>query len=46
MMLLTKEQQESDENVKICYTEKNLKKNIPKIKNIVKLEIIQLYRGI
>ena len=41
MKLLTKEQEESYENAKICYfRQKNLKINISKTKNIVKLEII------
>ena len=44
--LLTKEQQESYENSKICYTcKKNLKMNIWKIKSIVKLEIIVIIQG-
>ena len=50
MKLLTEEQQESYENGKIsCICKENLKINIWKIKNIVKLEIIviiSLYRGI
>ena len=41
MKLLTKEEQESYENVKICYIcKKKMKINIWKIKNIVKLEVI------
>ena len=41
MKLLTKEQQESYENAKIWYIcKENLKINIWKIKNIIKLEII------
>ena len=37
LKLLTKEQQESYENAKICYIlKKNLKMNMLKIKNIVK----------
>ena len=39
--LLTREQQESYENAKICYIcKKKLKVNIRKIENIVKIEII------
>ena len=45
MKLLTKEQQESYENARIrCICKKNLKKNIWKIKNIVKLEIIVIIK--
>ena len=42
MKFLTKEQQESYENAEMCYifVNKNLKINMWKIKNIVKLEII------
>ena len=41
MKLLTKEEQESYENVKICYIcKKEMKMNIWKIKNIIKLEVI------
>ena len=44
--LLTKEQQESNENGKICYIcKKNLRINILKIKNIIKLETIVIIQG-
>ena len=46
MKLLTKELQESYENAKIFYIcQKNVKRNIGKIKNIVKLEIIVILQG-
>ena len=41
MKLLTKEQQESYENAKVCYIcKKSFENKYLKIKNIVKLEII------
>ena len=46
MELLTIEQQESYENVKICYIFlKKLKTNIQNIKNVVKLKIIVIIQG-
>ena len=46
MKLLTKEQQESYENAKICYIcKENLKINIWKKKSMVKLEIIAIIQG-
>ena len=45
MNLLTKEQQESYENAKICYISKEKSENISNIKNIVKLEIIVIIYG-
>ena len=46
MKLLTKDQQESYENAKICYIcKKKLKMNMRKIKNIVKLAIIAIIQG-
>ena len=47
MKLITKEQHESYENAKICYIcKENLENKYLKDKNIAKLEIIALYRGI
>ena len=43
MKLLTKEQQKSYENV--LFVKKDLKINISKIKNIIKLEIIGIIQG-
>ena len=43
MKLLTKEQQKSYENV--LFVKKDLKINISKIKNIIKLEIIVIIQG-
>ena len=44
--LLVKEQQKSCQNTKICYIcKKNLKINMLKIENIVKLEIIVIIKG-
>ena len=44
--LLTKEQQESYENAKICYSfEERFEKSNRKIKNIAKLEIIVIIQG-
>ena len=40
MKLLTKEQQESYENAKICHIWKKIETKYRKIKNIVNLEII------
>ena len=46
MNLLTKQQQESYENAKICYiSKKKLKTKIWNIKIIVKLEIIVIMQG-
>ena len=45
MKKLTKEQQEPYENAKICYICKKNRKNIWKIKDIVKLEIIAIVQG-
>ena len=45
MKLLTKEQQESYENAKICYICKEKFENMWMIKNIVKLEIIVITQG-
>ena len=46
MKLLTKEQQESNENTKICYICKEKFENkYLKDKNIVKLEIIVIIQG-
>ena len=46
MKLLTKEQKESYEKAKACYTcEEKIEKNISKIKNIVKLETIVIIQG-
>ena len=46
MKLLTKQQQESYENAKICYiSKKKLKTKISNIKIIVKLEIIVIIEG-
>ena len=46
MTLLTKDQQGSYENTKICYIcKKNLKMNIWKKKNVVQLEIIVIIQG-
>ena len=46
MKLLTKEQQESYTNAKICYIcKKNLKIHIKKTKKIIKLEIIVIIQG-
>ena len=44
MKLLTKEQQESDENSKICYIGKEKFETMRKIKNILKSEIIVIIR--
>ena len=48
MMLLTKKQQEPYENGKksVIFVKKNLKINMWKIKNIVKLEIVAIIQGI
>ena len=47
MKLLTKEQQESYENAKICYfCKEKFKNKYLKDKNIVKLEIIVFIQGI
>ena len=43
MKLLTKEQQKSYENV--LFVKKDLKINISKVKNIIKLEIIVIIQG-
>ena len=48
-MLLTKKQQEPYENGKkksVIFVKKNLKINMWKIKNIVKLEIVAIIQGI
>ena len=46
MKLLTNEQQESYKNANtVTFAKKNLKTNLGKIKNIVKLEIIAIIQG-